>query len=114
MSMLEEGPTGSESEDRPCTIYTYSSENELVAMWDLHRRPWPAEVAAAVPSVEVTYDRSRHVIRITEQNGKTAEFDDRPERFLLMIRNPVSKALEPVIDFGKPVYYYLAREVSPE
>jgi len=114
MSMLEEEPAGSESDDRPCTIYTYSSENELVAMWDLRRRPWPAEVAAAAPSVEVTYDRSRHVIRITEQNGKPAEFDDRPERFLLMIRNPVTKALEPVIDFGKPVYYYLAREVSPE
>jgi hypothetical protein len=31
-----------------------------------------------------------------------------------MIRNPVSKTLEPVIDFGKPVYYYLAREVSPQ
>jgi len=114
MSMLEEEPAESESDYRPCTIYTYSSENELVAMWDLRRRPWPAEVAAAAPSVEVSYDRSRHVIRITEQNGKTAEFDDRPERLLLMIRNPVTKALEPVIDFGKPVYYYLAREVSPE
>ena len=31
-----------------------------------------------------------------------------------MIRSPVTKALKPVIDFGKPVYYYLAREVSPE
>jgi len=78
MSMLEQEPAGSESDDRPCTIYTYSSENELVAMWDLSRRPWPAEAAAAAPSDEVTYDRPRHVIRIAEQNGKAAEFEDRP------------------------------------
>jgi hypothetical protein len=77
------------------------------------RRSDRGESKSATPK-EVSYDRSRHVIRITEQNGKTAEFDDRPERFLLMIRSPVTKALEPVIDFGKPVYYYLAREVSPE
>jgi hypothetical protein len=32
MSMLEQEPAGSESDDGPCTIYTYSSENELVAM----------------------------------------------------------------------------------
>ena len=37
--------------------------------------------------------------------------DDRPVRFLVMDRNPVTKALEPVIIHGEPLYYYLAREI---
>ena len=64
------------------------------------------------PKVEVTYDRARHIIKITQPGGKTAEFDDRPVRFLVMDRNPVTKALEPVIIRGEPLYYYLAREVG--
>jgi len=31
-----------------------------------------------------------------------------------MDRNPVTKALEPVIIHGEPLYYYLAREVDGE
>lgn len=72
-------------------------------------RPRPGE-----PKVEVAYDRSRHVIQIKEPGGKVAEFDDRPVRFLLMIRDPETKALKPVIEWGKPVYYYPAREVGGE
>ncbi len=32
------------------------------------------------------------------------EFDDPPVRFLVMDRNPVTKALEPVIIHGQPLY----------
>jgi len=32
----------------------------------------------------------------------------------VMDRNPVTKALEPVIIHGEPLYYYLAREVDGE
>ncbi len=31
---------------------------------------------------------ARHVIKITQEGGKTAEFEDRPLRFLVMDRNP--------------------------
>ena len=62
------------------------------------------------PKFEVDYDRSRHVVRITGPDGKTAEFDDRPERFLVMARNPKTRALEAVFVDGEPFYYYLARE----
>ena len=62
------------------------------------------------PEVEVAYDRSRHVIQITEPGGKTAEFEDQPVRFLVLERDPKTRALKPVIELGKPVYYYLARE----
>jgi hypothetical protein len=50
----------------------------------------------------VAYDRSRHVIQITQAGDEMAEFDDRPARFLLMDLDPVTKALEPVIIRGEP------------
>ncbi len=39
------------------------------------------------------------------------EFNDRPMRFLVLDRNPVTKALESVIIHGQPLYDYLAREI---
>ncbi len=56
------------------------------------------------------YDRSRHLIRITGRDGKTAEFDDQPQRFLVLSRTSGTRALEPGIVRGEPLYYYLARE----
>ena len=64
------------------------------------------------PNVEITRDPARHVIKITGRDGKTALFEDKPIRYLVMDRNPQTKALEPVIIFGEPLYYYLAREVG--
>ena len=46
------------------------------------------------------------------KGGKTAEFEDRPARLLLLVPNLQTKALEPVIEWGKPVDDYLAREVG--
>ena len=91
------------------TTYVYTGDGELISQSDPPRKPRPVEVQ---PEAEVTFDRSRHVIKIKEPGGKTVEFDDRPVRFLVMDRNPVTKALEPVIIRGEPLYYYLAREVG--
>jgi len=66
------------------------------------------------PNVEITRDPARRVIKVTGRDGKTALFEDNPTRFLVMDRNPVTKALEPVIIHGEPLYYYLAREVGGE
>ncbi len=66
------------------------------------------------PNVEITRDPARRVIKVTGSDGKTALFEDKPVRFLVMDRNPVTKALEPVIIRGEPLYYYLAREVGGE
>ncbi len=93
------------------TTYVYTADGELISVSDPPRKPRPVEVE---PKAEVTFDCSRHVIKIKEPGGKTAEFDDRAIRFLVMDRNPVTKALEPVIIHGEPLYYYLAREVGEE
>jgi len=62
----------------------------------------------------VDYDRSRHVITITQEGERTAEFEDRPARFLFMDREPETMKVKPVLEWGNPVYYYLAREVEDE
>ena len=64
------------------------------------------------PNVGITRDPARRVIKITGRDGKSALFEDKPTRFLVMDRNPLTKALEPVIISGEPLYYYLAREVG--
>ncbi len=64
------------------------------------------------PKLEVSYDRSRHVIRITQEGGETAEFDDRPARFRLMERDTKTKTVKPVLEWGNPVDYYLASEAG--
>ena len=95
------------------TTYVFDGSGQLIGVSDARReRVKLVEVQPPPePKVDLTYDRSRHVIRIRETNGKTAEFDDRPVRFLVLDRNPVTKALEPVIIHGEPLYYYLAREI---
>jgi hypothetical protein len=108
MSMPDAGPDGPTYEMMgKVTTFVYDGKGKLIPEGDPPPKPRPVE-----PKVEVTYDRARHVIKITQSGGKTAEFDDRPVRFLVMDRNPVTKALEPVIIRGEPLYYYLAREIG--
>ena len=64
------------------------------------------------PKLEVAYDRSRHLIQINQEGEATAEFDDRPARFLCMDRNPITGKIAPVLERGRPVYYYLASDQS--
>src|SRR5208337_4566199 len=44
------------------------------------------------PKVEITRDPTRRVIKVTGRDGNAAEFEDRPTRFLVMDRNPATKA----------------------
>ncbi len=53
---------------------------------------------------------ARHVIQINQEGEETAEFDDRPARFLFMERNPCTGKVAPVLENGRPVYYYLASD----
>jgi hypothetical protein len=64
------------------------------------------------PPVEVQHDRKRHRYRISVPDGRPAEFDDRPVRFLLMKRDEKTRKLQPVLVRGKPQYHYLAPEVG--
>ncbi len=96
------------------TTYVYNGHGELISVSDARRKLARVVEVEPEPKVDVTYDRARHVIQIKVPGGKTAEFEDRPMRFLVMDRNPVTKALEPVIIRGEPLYYYLAREVGGE
>jgi hypothetical protein len=63
--------------------------------------------------VELRHDRRRHRLRITDKDGRTAEFDDRAVRFLVMAPDRRTKALQPVLVRGEPLYYYLCPEVLP-
>jgi hypothetical protein len=115
MSMPDAGPDGPMYEMMGnVTTYVYDGNGELIPEDDPRRKRARLVEVEPKPKVEVAYDRSRHVIQIKEPGGKTAEFDDRPVRFLVMDRNPVTKALEPVIIRGEPLYYYLAKEVGGE
>ena len=90
-------------------VRTSPADGELISQSDPPRKPRPVEIES---KAEVKFDRARHVIKITHEGGKTAEFEERPIRFLVLDRNPVTKALEPVIIRGEPLYYYLAWEVG--
>ncbi len=76
------------------------------------RRRFRAIVADRDPKVEVSYDRSRHIIQIAQEGGETAEFDDRPARFLFMERDSETGKMKPEMEWGNPVYYHLAREAE--
>ena len=114
MSTPEEESPGSRS-NHPKYVFRYTclGEGEKFAQGIARRRTRSFEADGA-PRLEVDYDRSRHVIKITQEGEKTAEFDDRPARFLLMDREPETKKVKPVMEWGNPVYYYLAREVEGE
>ena len=114
MSTPEEGSPGSRSiYPKYVFRYTCHGEGEGFAEGIARRRTRSFEPDGA-PKLEVDYERSRHVIKITQEGEKTAEFDDRPARFLLMDREPETKKVKPVMEWGNPVYYYLAREVEGE
>jgi hypothetical protein len=52
------------------------------------------------PTVELRHDRRRHRLRTTGRDGRTAEFDDRPVRFLVVAPDPRTEALQPVLVRG--------------
>ncbi len=87
MSTPEEESSGPRT-NHPKYVFRYTChvEGEKFAQGVARRRTRSA-LADGAPKLEVAYDRSRHVIKITQEGEKTAEFDDRPARFLLRERN---------------------------
>ncbi len=114
MSTPEEEFLGSRS-NHPKYVFRYTCyvDGEKFAQ-GVPRRKFRAIVDDRDPKAEVNYDRSRHIIQIAQEGGETAEFEDRPARFLFMDREPETKKVKPVMEWGDPVYYYLAREVEGE
>ena len=114
MSTPEEESPGSRS-NHPRYVIRYTCDGKGDAFAEgVARRRTRSALAGGEPQVEVAYDRSRHVIKITQEGGETAEFEDRPARFLLMDRDPKTKRVKPVMEWGNPVYYYLASEAGGE
>jgi hypothetical protein len=112
MSTPEEGSPGSRS-NHPKYVFRYTlNGNGDKFAHGVARRRTRSFGAEGAPKLEVAYNRARHVIQIAQEGGETAQFDDKPARFLLMDRDPVTRALEPVIIRGERLYYYLAREVG--
>jgi hypothetical protein len=109
----EEFPESISNHTKYMFIYTCNGDGDGCAE-GIARRRTRSELADGEPTVQVAYDRWRHLIQITQEGGETAEFDDRPVRFLLMDRDPKTKTLKPVMEWGNPVYYYLASEAGVE
>jgi hypothetical protein len=116
MSTPAEESSGSGSNHPKYVIrYTCCGEGDAFAEGIARRRTRSFGAGGDGESkIEVAYDRSRRVIQITQEGDETAEFDDRPARFLLMERDPKTKKVKPVMERGNPVYYYLAREAGGE
>jgi len=91
--------------------YTCNGEGEKFAQ-DIARSRFRAIVDDRDPKVEVSYDRSRHIIQIAQEGGETAEFDDRPARFLFMEHDSEWGKTKPAMEWGSPVYYHLAGEAE--
>jgi hypothetical protein len=114
MSTPEEEFPGSRS-NHPKYFFRYTLDGNGDGFAEgVARRGTRSFGAEGAPKLEVDYDRSRHVIKITQEGEETAEFDDRPARFLLMDRDPKTGKSKPVMEWGNPVYYHLAREVEGE
>jgi len=92
-------------------IYTRHEDGDQFAE-GVARRRFRAIVDDRDPKVEVSYDRSRHIIRIAQEVGETADFDDRPARFLFMEHDSETGKTKPAMEWGSPVYYHLAREAE--
>ena len=91
--------------------YTVNGEDDRFAE-GVARRRTRSFGAESAPRLDIDYDRSRHVIQIAQEGEKKSEFDDRPARLLFMECDPVTGKMKPAMDWGNPVYYYLAREVE--
>ncbi len=112
MSKPEEEFPGSRT-NHPKYVSTYTSEDGTRHFAEcVERRRFRAIVDDRVPKVEVSYDRSRHIIQIAQEGGEAAEFDDRPARFLFMERDPETGKTKPAMEWGSLVYYHLAREAE--
>jgi len=112
MSTPEEEFPGSRS-SHPKYVFRYTSHEDGDQFAEgVARRRSRAIVDDRDPKVDVSFDRSRHIIQIAQEGGESAEFDDRPARFLFMEHDSETGKTKPAMEWGCPVYYYLAREAE--
>ncbi len=99
--------------EHPRYISTYTTEDGTHHFCEgVARRGYRSLVWDGDPTTEVSYDHSRHVIQMTTEGQETARFDDRPQRFLFMERDPSTGKIRPAMEWGSPVYYHLAKETD--
>jgi len=99
--------------DHPRCVSRYTSHEEGDQFAEgVARRKFRAIVDDRDPKVEVSYDRSRHIIQIAREGEETAEYDDRTARFLFMEHDSETGKTKPAMEWGSPVYYHLAREAE--
>jgi hypothetical protein len=65
---------------------------------------------APVGSFTFEHDEERRVFRLTDAEGKTAYFRDKPARYLVVEPDSHSGEMRPATKYGEPVYLYLCRE----
>ncbi len=68
--------------------------------------------APTPPDVTWEHDEARRVFRITSETGQVTEFHDRAARFLVVVPDPETGKLRPVISWGVPRVMYLCREAG--
>jgi len=66
----------------------------------------------AGPPCSCEHDEKKHVFRITGPDGRTTEFHDRAVRFLVVVPDPSTGQLEPLINGGRPRVISLCREAG--
>ena len=56
------------------------------------------------PRFQVEHDRKRRQIRIVETDGATRVFRARPTRYLVVVPNPLTGEIMPMMRYGEPEY----------
>jgi YD repeat-containing protein len=83
------------------TTFQYDPEGRLVRV-----------EAPAPPGSTWEHDEPKRVFRVTDPDGKVTEFHDRPVRFLVVVPDPRTGKVGPVISWGVPKVMYLCREAG--
>jgi len=82
------------------TTYTYDAD-------DVGSIPQPA-----APPCSSEHDEKKRVFRITAPDGQTTEFHYRAVQFLVVVPDPTTGELEPIVNQGRPRVIYLCREAG--
>ena len=62
------------------------------------------------PEFTFRHDTAKGVFVVTNRDGTTERFRDKPARHLVVEPDPKTGELRPAVKYGQPVYIYLCRE----
>ena len=62
------------------------------------------------PRFQIEHDRKRRQIRVVETDGATRVFRARPTRYLVVVPNPLTGEIMPMMRYGEPEYLVLCPE----